>query len=232
MNEPIRVTVPAPVSEVWPALRDPALIRRWHGWEMDGGGLDDEIEFIFLKNGIADDERHTLHVGGHLFTLLDDGAQTIVEVTRTTPPDDDSMDWDAWYDDIDEGWRSFVQQLRFAVAHQWGRDRRTLHLDGESVADPPVSVADALGLEVGAVGERYQADVAGEHLSGEVWFRSRHQLGLTVDAWGPGLIVLAEAPKSERRNASATLTMYDGTDRDARWREAWAESYRSGHSLP
>ncbi len=69
--------------------------------------------------------------------------------------------------------------------------------------------------------------IAGEQLTGEVWFRSQHQLGLTVDAWGPGLLVLAEAPKSERRNASATLTMYDDTDRDARWRDAWTEVYRS-----
>jgi hypothetical protein len=231
MNEPIRVTVPAPIADVWPALRDPALIRRWHGWEIDeGGGLDSEIEFIFLKNGIADEEAHTLHVGGHLFTLQDHGSQTVVEVTRTTPPADDSMDWDAFYDDIDEGWRSFVEQLRFAVTHQWGRDRRTLHLDGESIADPPVPVADALGLRDAAAlqpGERYADDVAGEHLSGEVWFRSQHQLGLMVDAWGPGLLLLAEAPNSGRRNASATLTMYDDDERDAQWRDAWAQAYRS-----
>ena len=29
-----------------------------------------------------------------------------------------------------------------------------------------------------------------------MWFRSPHQLGLTVDAWGPGLLLLAEAPNA------------------------------------
>ena len=34
MSEPVRieVTVAAPVEEVWRALRDPAQLRRWHGW--------------------------------------------------------------------------------------------------------------------------------------------------------------------------------------------------------
>ena len=57
-----------------------------------------------------------------------------------------------------------------------------------------------------------------------MWFRSRHQLGLTVDAWGPGLLLLAEAPNERApQRASATLTMYDDDrPRTRRWREAWA----------
>ena len=42
--EPVRieVTLPRPIAEVWPAFRDPALIRRWHGWDDDD--LDAEIQ--------------------------------------------------------------------------------------------------------------------------------------------------------------------------------------------
>lgn len=29
----VEVTVAAPPDAVWRALRDPAEIRRWHGWE-------------------------------------------------------------------------------------------------------------------------------------------------------------------------------------------------------
>ena len=97
------------------------------------------------------------------------------------------MDWDAWYDDIDEGWLSFLQQLRFALTHHWGEERHTVHLGGEALASSPTAVADTLGLgDAGALaaGERYAAVVAGEQLEGEVWFRSPHQLGLTVDGLG------------------------------------------------
>ena len=41
----IEVVIAAPAPEVWAALRDPQLIRRWHGWEDDG--LDAEIEQIY-----------------------------------------------------------------------------------------------------------------------------------------------------------------------------------------
>ena len=43
----IEVTVPASVEEVWAHLHEPALIRRWFGWEYDG--LTREIEIIFVE---------------------------------------------------------------------------------------------------------------------------------------------------------------------------------------
>ena len=230
--EPVRieVTLPRPVGEVWRAFRDPSLIRQWFGWEYDG--LDDEIRHAFTDGTIASEAEHTLHIGGHLFTVVELGAQTVVRVTRAAPVESgEAMDWDAWYDDIDEGWLTFLQQLRFALAHHWGADRATVYLSGEAIADPPVPVTAAFGLETVATlgpGARYDAEVAGERLAGEVWFRSEHQLGLTVDAWGPGLLVLAEAPNAARRSASAVLTTYgepDG-DRGSRWRAAWATAYR------
>ena len=234
-DEPVRieVTLPRPIADVWPAFRDPELIRRWHGWDDDG--LDAEIRLIFTDGTIASEEDRTLHIGGHLFTLEELGAQTIVRVTRTTPLDTEAVDWDAWYDDIDEGWLSFLQQLRFALTYQWGRDRRALHLGGDALASPPPAVADALGLGDAArraPGERYACAVADETLEGEVWFRSTHQLGLTVDGWGPGLLLLAEAPNAPvpLGAATATLTTYgdDDATRAERWESLWAAHYRAG----
>ena len=110
------------------------------------------------------------------------------------------MDWDAWYDDVDEGWLSFLQQLRFALAYQWGEQRATIHVQADQLDGPPAELA---AVADGDPGERYEASVAGEALAGEVWFRSSRQLGLTVDAWGPGLLLFAVAPSG---GAAFTLT--------------------------
>ena len=134
------------------------------------------------------------------------------------------MDWDAWYDDVDEGWLTFLEQLRFAVTHQ--HEPCATPSTSTVTATEPTSAPAALGLDVdGDAGDRYDATVAGEHLTGEVWFRSAHQLGLTVDAWGPGLLVLADAPNGGGRAGSATLTTYgpiDG-DRESRWTGVWRD---------
>jgi uncharacterized protein YndB with AHSA1/START domain len=220
----IEVTLPGSVEDVWPAFREPDLLRQWHGWE--DPSLDDEIRMIFADGTVVEDDGRTLHVGGHRFTFEPLGAQTIVRVTRATPPSGGDMDWDAYYDDIDEGWLSFLQQLRFARTYHWHETRHTVHLDG-TTTDPTTAPA-ALGLGVeGDPGTPYAADVAGEHLTGAVWFRSTHQLGLTVDGWGPGLLVMADAPNAGGLAASATLTTYgpiDG-DREARWTRVWRAAY-------
>jgi hypothetical protein len=89
-----------------------------------------------------------------------------------------------------------------------------------------------LGLAVvrdQAPGSAYTAESAtGDVHSGSLWFTSRHQLGLTVDDWGDGLLVVAEGPAGgpPYDGAQATLTTY-GLDarrqeelRD-RWRGWW-----------
>ena len=43
----IEVVVAAPIEIVREALRDPAEIRRWFGW--DYAGLDEEIALIFVR---------------------------------------------------------------------------------------------------------------------------------------------------------------------------------------
>ena len=126
-DEPlIEVTLPGSVDEVWPHLRDPALVGRWFGWEYEG--LEGEIEFIFVgasPEALAeigmpedagmdvDDEAHTItwRYGGSdqdRFELRPDGPDCVLRVTRTVSPDS----WDGVYDGQAEGWISFVHQLR------------------------------------------------------------------------------------------------------------------------
>ena len=166
-DEPVRieVTLPRPVADVWPAFRDPDLIRQWHGWEDDGARRRDPPDLHRRARSPRRTDR-TLHVGGHRFTLEELGAQTIVRVTRTTPLDTEAMDWDAYYDDIDEGWL----QLPAAAAL-----RPDLPL-GPRRGTPSTSTGgDRLDAAAGGrrarprrrrrptPGERYAADVAGEH---------------------------------------------------------------------
>lgn len=218
----VEVTVAAPVDVVWKALRDPAEIRRWHGWEYDG--LEAEIDMIFIADVSVSEERRTLDTGEGVFQLEPRGAQTIVRVTRAGPARD--AGWEEVYDEIDEGWLTFVQQLRFALERHPGEDRRTLFLAGRLRAENGRLPADALGIapaNVGLVGESYEATTAVGALAGEVWFRSVHQLGLTVDGFGDGLVIVTEQP-------ALVLTTY-GLDDDsfdrlrAHWAEWWSSEY-------
>jgi hypothetical protein len=220
----IEATVAAPPDAVWKALRDPSEIRRWFGWEYEG--LAEEIDAIFLENASASDDDHTVELwGGDRFSLEAHGDETVVHVTRAAPAGES---WDG----IHEGWVTFVQQMRFALARHRGEERRTLSLSGPSKgpADPlPPEIIhdDTFAL---APGERYEATLpTGETIAGELWYRSAHQLGLTVDAYGDGLLVLTHKPSAlEPPHGSGTvlITTY-GLDNDAlgavhrRWSEWW-----------
>jgi uncharacterized protein YndB with AHSA1/START domain len=125
MSDPVivEVVVEAPVETVWRALRDRAEIKRWFGWEYDG--FDEEVEFIFFQESTADDEAHVLDGGpGGVIALEGRGEKTVVRVTRAAP----AGGWDGVYDEINEGWLTFVQQLRFYLERNAGRERRTLHV--------------------------------------------------------------------------------------------------------
>jgi uncharacterized protein YndB with AHSA1/START domain len=212
----IEVTIAAPVDTVWAALRDKNTIRHWHGWEYDN--LDAEIELIYFTHMTEDAATRTLGVqDGDTIRLEPDGDATRVTLTRA--PKGVSAEWDAYYDDITEGWITFMHQLRFAVERQPGVPRRTVFLSGHNKNGHVL--ADGLGSVLGA------------DVRTEVWFRSAHQLGLTVDAWGDGLLVVSSvAPSDEKPDgaAMAVLSTYGLTDDQltdltARWREWWTERY-------
>jgi hypothetical protein len=230
----VEVTVAAPIETVWSALREPDLIRRWHGWEIDG--LAEEVRTIYLNGVIADPDAYTIELTeGDRFSLHEVPGGVLVLVTRS--PRDPESDWADYYDDITEGWWTFLHQLRFAVERHGLAERRTLFLDGRLTDAQPVLDAAGLGAaSVLPVGAAYRAQAAaGDTLVGTVWARGDRQIALTVDGWGDGLLVIGEQPVNPHRpdgGAMAVLTTY-GLDADAlaaltaRW-TAWWEKHTEG----
>ena len=120
MSDPVicEVAIAAPADLVWRALREPREIRRWFGWDYEG--LDAEIDYIFRQHAMADDAARTLDMGeGGVIGLEDRGDATVVRVARAAADG---------YDDVNEGWISFVQQLRFYLERHRGQERITVHL--------------------------------------------------------------------------------------------------------
>jgi uncharacterized protein YndB with AHSA1/START domain len=225
------LTISAPADRVWAALRDPALIRDWFGWDADT--LEAEIKVIFGDYADADDSARVLQFRmGDRVEVVEAGAGTIVRMVRPAPSPD--TDWDEFFEDITQGWIAFFRQLQFALDRHPGGGRRTLYLSGSPRSDGAPLAAAALGLAgVGRAGERYAARAAGGDLAGQVWHRGRHQVGLTVDGWGDGLLVIMDRPPSDafrRGSSQAILTTY-GLDDEAlaalrqRWDAWWTEHF-------
>lgn len=215
----IEVTIAAPVDAVWRALREPQQIRHWHGW--DDPGLEAEIQLIYLdedKIRVSEADR-TLEVqGGDLFELTEDGDRTHVRLTRA--PRGSNPEWEAYYDDITEGWTTFLHQLRFALERHPGGVRRTLFFMGKP-------------RQRGALLAELTPSDAPTSMTGEEWFRSDHQVGYTVKEWGDGLLVVGDAPPSPIKpdgGAMAVLSTY-GMDEDAfaelqtLWTAWWTDRY-------
>jgi Polyketide cyclase / dehydrase and lipid transport len=238
MNEPdsppqLEVTINAPPEQVWRALRDPELLRRWHGWHTDDDALDEEVRVIYHNESTEDPAGFVLQLGDQdRFSLHPTDGGTVVRVTR--PPRTDAGEWAAYYDDITEGWQTFIEQLRFAIERHQLAERRTLHLDGTLRSKG--SIIAALGLsDVAALppGSPYRAAIpTGEELTGQVWARRVHQLAVTVDGYGDGLLILAEQPRAQHRpdgGALVVLTAYglDGAAFEkvrAGWSRWWASA--------
>lgn len=230
------VVLPVSLQEAWEYFRDPALIRLWHGWEYDD--LDHEIAEIYGSATYSEDHR-TINVGTHFFNLFDDGDRTRVEAHRSPPTDDpESRAWGPYLLDIDEGWTSFLEQLRFMLARHPGDRRRTVFYGG-APKDPTTSLGQSLGLARVLTlepGTAYRTSVGpGDALTGSVWFVTAHQVGVTVDAWGDGLLVVADGPHGgpPYTQGQAILTSYrlDDTahqDLVTRWTHWWRDHYESG----
>jgi hypothetical protein len=157
-----------------------------------------------------------------------------VRLIRSAPASD--VSWKGIYDDVVEGWITFVQQLRFAMERHRGAERRTLFLYGRARAAGTRLPGDALGfgaLSTVLVGERYAITTAfGERLEGTVWFRTAYQMGITVDAFGDGLLIPNDRPQtgqSPHGGGNVVITTYGLSDRafadEERWRRWWTATY-------
>jgi hypothetical protein len=213
------ILIHAPVDEVWHWLRDPARIREWHGWE--DPGLDAEIQQLYIDMATPDDAAHELILGGHRLRLVDhDDDGTSIQVTRCTPAVESTFDWTAGYDDIDEGWGTFLHQLQFAMERHPSDARRTGFWWGrtrEPYGPRPVVALGLDALDELQPGDPYELTAAwGDELTGELWFRTAHQVGISVEGWGDGLLVLAESPTLFPPHAAsmAIATTYGLADAD------------------
>ena len=232
----VDVTIAAPIERVWQALRDPALSAQWFGW--DYATLAAEIDGYFVGGAAEVEPGRRLDLGGDVFELEVAGSGTRVRLVRAEPPASDT--WDGVYDDVDEGWITFLAQLAFWLEAQHGADRtasprRTIYLAGhrEQADGPTLAAAAGLSAVAGlAVGERYATTaVTGEALAGVVRFRTAHQVGLSVDAWGPGMLVLAGrpgSPKSPHGGGFALLTTFGlGEAQLKTLSDAWPAAWRT-----
>lgn len=222
--EPIRqeILISATPDVVWRNLREPALIVEWHGW--DDPGLDAEIQQLYVDHAVVEEEGSTLVLGGHRIRLepteSDEGTATVLQLTRTPPVGEDGMDWDAIYDDVDEGWATFLHTLQFRLDRHPEDRRRTGFWWGRTIDPYGPRPVVALGLGVLDdlhTGEAYEATLAGgQEVAGEVWFRTPHQVGITVADWGDGLLVLAESPSLFPPHAAAMMvaSFYDMADEE------------------
>ena len=213
----VEVTVAAPIERVWASLRDPDLIRLWHGWHYDE--LAQEIDVIFVKDAEADEAGHTLQLSdGDRFELVATAGGTMVRVVRA--PYVPGTEWSEYYHEITEGWRSFLQQLRFMQDVHPGEQRRTIFLSGSGAAG---TLDDLVTSVPSAVSET-------------PYFVGDHQRGLLLPALGPGLLILASKPVAgdDRGrgllDAMAIVTMYGLTEDDfAKEVERWSVWWRSGY---
>lgn len=205
----LEVTIAAPVEVVWRSLREPDLIKAWHGWHAES--LDDEVRMIFLDNVSADDDSHVLVAGGEdTFDCTAVPGGTRVRITRPAYRPD--AEWSEYYDEVTEGWQTFLQQLKFMHEVHPGEHRRTIALMGEG------SAAGAAELW-----RQPPATLGGE------WFATPSQRGVQLPDLGPGLLITATKPTGDDQVfAMAVLTTY-GLD-DASFeieRERWTAWWRA-----
>lgn len=199
-TEPLSVHVNADARQVWVMLREPSLVAQWHGWEAEG--LEDEIRQIYFTNATEAADHKSLDLGGrYTFTLEPVGDGTVLTVA---PGSEGGQEPD---EDVLEGWQTFVQQLRFALERHPNAKRQTTYFADDSA--PSGGVLRNLGLDsLPAPGEDYEATLStGETVAGKVWFRSAHQVGLTVHSYadhGDGLLIVADLPRTRARPDGGT----------------------------
>ncbi|MFI6031717.1 hypothetical protein [Amycolatopsis magusensis] len=221
----LEIYVPVTVETAWRALRDKEAVLQWHGWQADD--LEREVEEIFFGDVVEDEENHVLTAnGGDRFSVTADGDGARIRLTRA--PLTGNAEWDVYYDDITEGWISFLQQLRYALTRGVTTARRTHFLHAGKHHFDEVASSLGIGELAGLAPESpFEAEIAGERVHGRVWFRSANQLGLTVAEWGEGLLVFGgPTPPAERGTTMAIVSTYGLSDADfdalgARWRERW-----------
>jgi uncharacterized protein YndB with AHSA1/START domain len=201
----IEVTVDAPRAAVWRALTDETELRRWFGWDYEG--LDAELRVIFFDHAQRVGEDRIEMPPIQSIALEEDGPRTIVRIWSTSA--DDDTGWDDVYHEVVQGWRVFVQQLRFALERHPGEDRRTLHASGRVV---PSAAWAALAAGT----------------PGRTWDATRFQRSIAADDGTlVGLLTGTPIEGDEEAVGQLTVSVY-GQDEDAfaRLRADWVARWQ------
>jgi Activator of Hsp90 ATPase homolog 1-like protein len=201
----VEVAIRTPQIEVWRALTEPAQVRRWFGW--DYAGLDDEVELMFVTNAKHEPPARILMFEGEDHSAIEveaDGAHTVVRAVYPASLDD--VEFDDAYDQIEEGWRAFLLQLRDYLERHPGKRRRTIRLTSEA---KPIAVLAA---------------VAGE-VEGESRRASPHLSVTTTESYGQGLVIVDSSEpldSADSGRVNVTITTYGLDDeRFAGLRQRW-----------
>jgi len=225
----VEMTIAAPAEAVWDALKDPGKIYNWHGW--DAPELRDEVEYIYSKYGRYDDAAMTLRFEGmgDRFEVEPRGGESVLRVVRAMPAD---AEWDDIYEDMTEGWISFVEQLRLGLEQHDMGPRRTIYLSGSGAV--PSEALGLGGLLDTPPGERVQATLAtGDAVDGVAWHRTPWQFGVTMPQWGDGLLIVTDKSRTDEApdgRGMVILTTYDMDDAafaalEARWKDWWGRQF-------
>ncbi|GAA4683287.1 SRPBCC family protein [Phytohabitans rumicis] len=123
-----QLTVDAPRDTVWRAFTEPERIREWFGWDYDG--LDAEIAWIVGDANLAAAPDRISHSDGSYIELAGESGQTTIKVAFP-----DSVE-------VEEGWRTFLAQLRFLLETAPRGRRRTVYLTGEAAGPAVAALAE------------------------------------------------------------------------------------------
>ncbi len=181
--------MPARPATVWRHLREPELLRRWFGWH--GPEFEDEIAGLSGGFSAVEREGRAVVIGDHRMELQETDAGTELSVSRVGESDEHGIE-------IDEGWVTFLEQLRYVIAVQPEGARHTYMVPGAPATDIPW-----------------------EH---EEWARSAHQRTVLVPAWGQ-VQVATVRPAAGGPAARIVVNGYGRTDDEAAEQHAAAAAW-------
>ncbi|WP_019135449.1 hypothetical protein [Cellulomonas massiliensis] len=238
-REIVSLDIPVPLRTVWEHLRDPALVRRWYGW--DHPGLDAEIRRLFVETMVetrdveGDTTVHRVrweHNHVKVWAAAHEPRHTRLVMTR--PSHQGTSTFDGVRDEVDEAWTAWLHQLQFALTRHLDVERRTLSsfgLDAGDARDRLLDRAGLVGIHGVVVGGNVQARRPdGTLLGGTLDYRTAQQIGLRLHGITESYLVLQEVPAASHPphgQVHAIMSTY-GLD-DATFEEVerrWASWWR------
>jgi hypothetical protein len=140
----VELSIRAGRDEVWGAVTQPPVLHQWFGWDYEG--IEAEIQHIFVDEAtLRAPEQMSWADGSYLEVRGDDDTST-VRAVREGPAQTDPDEYDA----IEEGWKSFLVQLRFLIEEKPAGRRRTLYLTGETTGRQVLELIDGEWSRVGS----------------------------------------------------------------------------------